>query len=263
MSGRVNEQTRSAEATRQVPSPPGDPCASQRGGDFDKRGTRQSHVCKALCAPRRRPRGGAPGAGVCVPVAGLTPVRSEAFRTSRVGVTSCQDREQPPPGATCRSAAPLPPSPSSVARRRGAWPVQVCGDRPLSPVRAGSQFRGGVGAQSGRTLFSRPRRARESGRGASALRSLLSLDEHPFSRARSLSLFSSFASSPAHLNSPRVLTYKRTALREEGVEPDVGSRVGERVAAHVSPERARPVTRGPLRLDSGMPLSSYLCTWRY
>lgn len=172
-------------------------------------------------------------------------------------------RTAPPPGATCRSAAPLPPSPSSVARRRGAWPVQVCGDRPLSPVRAGSQFRGGVGAQSGRTLFSRPRRARESGRGASALRSLLSLDEHPFSRARSLSLFSSFASSPAHLNSPRVLTYKRTALREEGVEPDVGSRVGERVAAHVSPERARPVTRGPLRLDSGMPLSSYLCTWRY
>lgn len=179
------------------------------------------------------------------------------------GSLPARTENSPPPGATCRSAAPLPPSPSSVARRRGAWPVQVCGDRPLSPVRAGSQFRGGVGAQSGRTLFSRPRRARESGRGASALRSLLSLDEHPFSRARSLSLFSSFASSPAHLNSPRVLTYKRTALREEGVEPDVGSRVGERVAAHVSPERARPVTRGPLRLDSGMPLSSYLCTWRY
>lgn len=103
------------------------------------------------------------------------------------------ENSPPPPGATCRSAAPLPPSPSSVARRRGAWPVQVCGDRPLSPVRAGSQFRGGVGAQSGRTLFSRPRRARESGRGASALRSLLSLDEHPFSR----SLF--FHHSPVHL----------------------------------------------------------------
>lgn len=107
VSGRVNEQTRSAEATRQVPSPPGDPCASQRGGDFDKRGTRQSHVCKALCAPRRQPRGGAPGAGVCVPVAGLTPVRSEAFRTSRVGVTSCQDREQPPPRVP-RAARQLP-----------------------------------------------------------------------------------------------------------------------------------------------------------
>lgn len=194
VSGRVNEQTRSAEATRQVPSPPGDPCASQRGGDFDKRGTRQSHVCKALCAPRRQPRGGAPGAGVCVPVAGLTPVRSEAFRTSRVGVTSCQDREQPPPG--CH--VPLGSSPPSVSQLRGSASGRLAraglrGPAAVACNRARSQFRGGVGAQSGRTLFSRPRRARESGRGASALRSLLSLDEHPFSR----SLF--FHHSPVHL----------------------------------------------------------------